>query len=215
MSRTQVRVPEPKSLAGLLLLSAVLFCSGCHAPGGYAQQGAVLGTALGGTTGAIVGHQSGHSAEGALIGAAAGALTGGLVGDAQDARAERDAAIAQVNYQQQMAALNNHEIIRMAQSGLSDSVIIGAIQQRGGQFDLSPDGLIYLKTNGVSDTVIRAVQQASTPTAVVTAPAATATPSVHGVVVVHPRPVARIVAPAPYVPRRPIGPPRRHRGRRW
>lgn len=174
-------------------LLAVGSLTGCQSAS-YAQRGAGLGTALGGATGAIIGHQSGQGAEGALIGAAAGAITGGLIGDAQDARAERDAAIAQANYAQQMPALNNQELIRMAQSGLSDGIIINSIGQRGGQFDLSPDGLIFLKSNGVSDAVIEAVQRSCTATTYVGVASA---PPVQGVVVVSPRPAAKIVLLAP------------------
>src|SRR5262249_24091675 len=62
------------------------------------QSGALLGTGLGATAGAIVGSASGHAGGGALIGAAAGAVTGGLVGNAEDAREERDAAVAHAQY---------------------------------------------------------------------------------------------------------------------
>jgi hypothetical protein len=86
----------------------------------------------------------------------------------------------------------------MAQTGLSEDVIINAVQTRGGRFDLSPNGLIYLKTNGVSDRVIRAVQDASVvatsshpATSVIYPPQ----PSVHGVVVVHPRPAVHLGLP--------------------
>lgn len=47
-----------------------------------AEDGAVLGAALGAGTGAIIGNQSGHAGEGALIGAGIGALTGAIIGDA-------------------------------------------------------------------------------------------------------------------------------------
>jgi len=156
------------------------------------QRNAAVGTALGGAAGAIIGHQSDHAAEGALIGAATGGLTGGLIGDAQDARAERDAAIAQVSHTQQVPGLVNLDLINMAQSGLSDEVIINAIQQRGGQFDLSPAGLIALKSHGVSDAVIAAVQRSSSPTA----SGAVLVRPVHGVVVAAPRPVAKVIIPA-------------------
>ena len=63
------------------------------------QSGALLGTGLGATTGAIIGNASGHAGGGALIGAAAGALAGGLVGNAEDAREERDVAVAHAQYE--------------------------------------------------------------------------------------------------------------------
>jgi len=157
------------------------------------HRNAAVGTALGGAAGALIGHQSDHAAEGALIGAATGGLTGGLIGDAQDARAERDAAIAQVSHAQHFPGLVNRDLINMAQSGLGDEVIINAIQQRGGQFDLSPAGLIALKSNGVSDVVIAAVQRSNSPTAsgvVFVRP-------VQGVVLAGPRPIAKVIIPSP------------------
>ena len=69
------------------------------------------------------------------IGAATGALAGGLIGNADDAREERDAALAQANYEHQARiaqqyALTNSDVARMTQSGVSDSVIAGSIQSR-------------------------------------------------------------------------------------
>jgi len=157
-----------------------------------------------GTAGAIIGHQSGQKAEGGLIGAAAGAVTGGLVGNVQDANAERDAVLAQASRLKQVPALNSQDLVQMAQSGLGDTVIINAIQQRGGQFDLSPQGLIFLKSNGVSDAVIQKVQCSSTsvpPNVVTTTPDVVA-PSVSGIVVVRPQPIAKVYVPGPrFVPR--------------
>lgn len=181
----------------------VISFAGCQSAN-HAQRNAVLGSALGGTTGAIIGHQSGQTAEGGLIGAAAGAVTGGLVGNVQDANAERDAVVAQASHVNQVPALTNQDLVQMAQSGLGDTVIINAIQQRGGQFDLSPQGLIFLKSNGVSDAVIQDVQRSSTsvqPNVVKTRPDVVA-PYVSGVVVVRPQPIARVYVPAArFVPR--------------
>lgn len=64
----------PWALAGASLLAV-----GCNTT--PAQDGAVIGGALGAGLGAVVGHQSGRQGEGALIGAGLGALTGALVGD--------------------------------------------------------------------------------------------------------------------------------------
>ncbi|MBI2425338.1 MAG: hypothetical protein HYV27_21105 [Candidatus Hydrogenedentes bacterium] len=65
-------------VAGAALIAGSL--TGCQTTA--AQDGAVLGGALGAGLGAIVGNQSGHTGEGALIGAAAGALSGAVIGDA-------------------------------------------------------------------------------------------------------------------------------------
>ena len=148
---------------GLILLTAL--------PVGCAQfdpvtNSTLVGSGLGTTAGAIIGHQSGNAGKGALIGAAAGALGGALVGDANQARAERDAAYDRAfsqKYQAAQAAVRNHDVIMMAQNGLSDDVIINAINARGGRFDTSPSSLIQLKSAGVNDTVIAAMQTASAP----------------------------------------------------
>ena len=161
----------------------------------------MAGSGLGAVTGAIVGEGSGHPGAGALVGAAAGALGGALVGDAQQARAERDAAYAYAQNsqrQQQLAgAVTNSDVIYMARNGLGDAVIINAIQTRGGRFDTSPQSLIGLKSQGVSDDVIR-VMQSSPPAAVPPAAAPIAIP-----------PTAYMAPPPPFVvveppPPRPI-----------
>ena len=190
-------------------IASVLF-TGC-ATANHTQRGALAGTALGTTAGAIIGHQSGHGAGGAAIGAVAGGLAGALAGNAADAREERDAAIARAEYaeSQQAAArepaMTNSDLIRMAQSGLSDEVIINAIRSRGGRFDLSPDGLIALGQGRVSDRVIREIQTAGTnrPTTV-TSGAKSSTlsyvvvvPPVAPGIVVHSAPRHRVVVAPP------------------
>ncbi|MFG0332423.1 MAG: hypothetical protein ACF8TS_03585, partial [Maioricimonas sp. JB049] len=164
---------------------------------------------------AVIGQQSGHAAGGAVIGAATGALAGGLIGNAEDAREERDAAIAQAGlarYQARNPPLSNADLIFMAQSGLGEQVIVNSIQTRGGQFDLSPQGLVQLKNSGVSDGVILTIQQSAG-----SDPAPAVAPPVRAlarteVVVVEPRPsFGVIVAPPPPVL---MGPPGHFRGPR-
>jgi len=146
-------------LAGLL--------SGCAA--GYnTTGGTILGAGLGAFTGAAIGDHTGHAGGGALIGAATGAVAGGLLGNAEDAREERDAAVAQAHYERAAheaheRAMKNADIVLMSQNGVSDDVIISSVNNRGGLFDLSPAGIIHLKNNGISDRVILAVQSAASP----------------------------------------------------
>lgn len=159
---------------GLLLLCMSAGCQDLN----HTEAGALVGTGVGAAAGAIIGHQSGHRDKGALIGAASGALAGGLIGNAQDAREERDAAIAQAHAaeaarQADLRAMTNDDLIKMAQSGVSDEVIIRAVQTRGGRFDLSPDGIIALKANGVSDPVVLAIQKEGRPEAPTQVPAQT------------------------------------------
>jgi uncharacterized protein YcfJ len=146
----------------VLLAILGLAVSGCQNMNNT-QSGALLGTGLGATTGAIIGNASGHAGGGALIGAAAGALAGGLVGDSEDKREERDAAVAQAQYEhahsQAMArAVTVNDVVTMAHSGVGDEVIINSLRTRGCRWDSNPNALIYLKQQGVSDRVIEAMQ---------------------------------------------------------
>jgi uncharacterized protein DUF4410 len=55
-------------------------------------------------------------------------------------------------------AITNIDIINLARSGLSESIVIETIEQSSEtNFDTTPDGLINLKTAGVSDAVISAM----------------------------------------------------------
>lgn len=65
----------------------------------YGEAGS-LGAALGGATGAIIGHQSGHTLEGAAIGAVLGGLTGLVAHDikVQQAKSAQQTAV-EYNYQ--------------------------------------------------------------------------------------------------------------------
>jgi len=64
-----------KRITSLAIVGMIL-AAGCTTT----QKGALLGTAIGAGTGAIIGHQSGHRTEGAVIGGAAGALGGAAIG---------------------------------------------------------------------------------------------------------------------------------------
>jgi hypothetical protein len=138
--------------AGLCLLAA-----GCAT---HTETGMAMGSGLGALTGAVIGHQSGHTAGGAVLGGIVGAAAGGLVGNAEDAREERDAAYARAAYVEAASdAMTNAEVIQLAQSGVSDAVILSSMRTRGGRFDLSPPGVIQLTSSGVSENVILAMQE--------------------------------------------------------
>lgn len=65
--------------------------------------------------------------------------------------------------------LNNDGVIKMVKAGLSDDVVIAAINGSApGGFDASPDGLVALKAAGISDRVV---------TALVTRASASSTPA--------------------------------------
>lgn len=170
----------------------------------HAQSGAVMGTALGSVAGAVIGGESGHAAGGAVVGAVAGAMAGGVIGDAEDARVERDVAMAQRDgavlqaqyLAQQQQGLTNFDLIRLTQSGVSDDVIVNMVNTRGGQFDLNTDSIIALKSNGVSDRVIVAAQTSPRASSRSSVPAPVPGP---GMVVVQPQPTV-IVEPVPPPP---------------
>jgi hypothetical protein len=158
--------------------------------------GTIAGGALGAVTGAIVGGRKDRGA-GALIGAGVGAVTGNLLGRSKDAADERRAAagaaaVGQLNAQAAATAVTNYDLQQMAHAGLSDDVIISTMRSRGARVDLSPQALIALKQQGVSDRVVVAAQQmggAPGYVAPVTVPTTTVISEV-------PPPPAVIVAPA-------------------
>jgi hypothetical protein len=55
------------------------------------------------------------------------------------------------------APLTNADVIRMKQAGLSDTIILKRISDGKNAFDTSANGLVSLKTAGLSDAVIRAM----------------------------------------------------------
>ncbi len=138
----------------------------------YTGQGAGFGGLTGALIGGIVGHQNDEVAEGALIGGAVGALAGGALGNA------RDQQVAQQHYyqqqwvcqqqqllRQQQAAANQRsvstaDVVALARSGVSDSVIIRHVQANGVQRRLEVADVISLHQQGVSESVISAMQNA-------------------------------------------------------
>lgn len=55
-------------------------------------------------------------------------------------------------------AMTNESIVKMVKAGLSERVIVESVYQRSGTYALSPDDLISLKTAGVSDEIVAAMQ---------------------------------------------------------
>ncbi len=53
--------------------------------------------------------------------------------------------------------LTNDSVLKMIKAGLSDGIVIGTIQSQAGKYSLTPDDLIKLKGQGVSDNVIAAM----------------------------------------------------------
>ena len=71
----------------VVVLSTAFMFTGC-ASWNKTQKGAVIGTAAGGTAGAVIGRASGNTALGAIIGAAVGGASGAVIGRQMDKQAE-------------------------------------------------------------------------------------------------------------------------------
>lgn len=106
-----------------------------------------------------------------LILAAAPLLTASLVADPQaPPKTTSRGASAATN------EITNADVVKMVKAGLGDSVVIAALRgPKKTRFDLSPDGLVALKTAGVSDGVIAVMLNPEAPVA--TAAAAPVTPA--------------------------------------
>jgi outer membrane protein OmpA-like peptidoglycan-associated protein len=72
----------------LIVILATAFMFGGCASMSKTQKGAAVGTATGGTMGAVIGRASGNTALGAIIGAAVGGATGAVIGNQMDKQAE-------------------------------------------------------------------------------------------------------------------------------
>ena len=69
------------------------------------------------------------------------------------------AAVNQMNQQAAAMAVTNYDLVQMTRAGMSEDVIISTIRSRGARVDLSPQALIELRQQGISDRVVLAAQQ--------------------------------------------------------
>ena len=146
----------------LLLLCAVSF-TGC-ATGSHAEIGTAIGAVTGAVGGAAIGKKSGNGTTGALIGGAVGALAGSSIGKAMDEdQARRDRLIQESIGRRLAGRVSNSDIIEMTRAGLSDDIIKNEIRSKGVRRRPDKDALISLKQNGVSDEVIKAMQDTPPP----------------------------------------------------
>lgn len=158
------------------------------------QRGVVLGGLTGAAAGAIIGENNDEAGAGAAIGGVVGAIAGSMLGSAEDNRSRAYYATQQrqVYAQQQYQATRSvgfQDVIAMSRNGVSDDVIITAIQQRGLQRSLEVSDIVNLSQNGVCDNVIRAMQQSGAGHVVASAPVVVSRPAPR--VIVHPTPVTR------------------------
>jgi hypothetical protein len=128
------------------------------------QRGATLGGLAGAVAGGLIGDHNNEAGAGAAIGGVVGAVTGGLLGNAKDKEAELNRQHQLYQQQQQLAqvrsAVSIADVVSMSRSGLSDSVIINQVNQRGVQQTLQVPDIIALHQQGISETVITSMQQA-------------------------------------------------------
>lgn len=143
---------KTKTLVGAALLPALL-AGGCSSMNNT-EKGVAAGGAIGAGTGALIGSATGHTGAGALIGAGIGALSGGLIGNGVDeSEKKQEARLAAAA--QARGPLGLTDVVQLAQSHVSDDVIISQIRTTGSVFRLSAQDTIWLKQNGVSDAVVQ------------------------------------------------------------
>jgi len=138
------------------------------------QRSATLGGIGGAIAGAIIGDNNNEAGAGAAIGGAIGVVAGGLLGNARDKDLRyQNQYYAQPRYtqQQQMprtvytqpiptGAVSYSDVVAMSRSGVGESVILNQIATRGVQRQPVVSDIISLHQQGVSETVIGAMQQA-------------------------------------------------------
>jgi hypothetical protein len=156
-------VPLPQGarpgLRGLLMgaLLPALFACGCSSMSDT-DKGILGGGALGAGVGALLGSAVHRPGAGAAIGAGVGAVTGGLVGNASDKEKAAEARAAAATAR---GPLGLTDVVALAQQHISDEVIIQQIRTTGSVYNLSPNDIVYLKQNGVSDAVVQEMQMSA------------------------------------------------------
>jgi len=73
-------------------------------------------------------------------------------------------------------ALDNAAVVKMTKAGLGEDVIVSMVQNQPGHYDLTPDTLVSLKSNGVSEKVLAAMAAKNAAPAAAPASAAKADP---------------------------------------
>ncbi len=127
-----------------LALTALAAINGCSSMNNT-QRDALAGGGIGAAIGALVDRR--HPGTGAAIGGLSGAALGAAVGNSEDHAERRAQAAAAAASAPVVGPLSYEEIVTMAKSGTADSVIINQIRT-----------IIWLQQNGVSEAVIREMQ---------------------------------------------------------
>lgn len=156
-----MKLARTTQLAAVTLL--VLLATGCRS-NSYGDRGLVLGGLAGALTGAAVGDASGNALPGAVIGSAVGAFTGATIGDSVDADLARSQAEIESHMGRRLqGAVTIPDVIAMTRAGLSDDVITTHVRASGVAQPLGVNDLIALRDQGVSDVVIKTMQQTPQP----------------------------------------------------
>jgi hypothetical protein len=140
------------------LLSGLLLCGPMIGCATHEGTDAAVGGLLGAGTGAIIGKAAGNTGAGALLGAGVGALTGAAIGNAQDQKEHREAIVQAQATATVQGPMTMNDVIKLTQSQVADVTIIKQIQTSHTVFQLTPDDIVMLKSYGVSDVVINAMQ---------------------------------------------------------
>jgi len=123
-----------------LLSVAAIVVTGCETYDGQPNRtanGALIGGAVGATSGAIIGNNAGRGGSGvvgALVGGAVGAIAGGAIGNSMDNQARaRLQAQAPVTYQrvEQGQPMAVADVKAMARASVGDDIISARFAARG------------------------------------------------------------------------------------
>ncbi len=130
-------------------LVPVLFLSGCAT---NAQTGTLVGAGAGGVAGAALGSLAHVPVLGAVVGATAGGLIGNAAGANADAADHRKAIEADIAARGGPVSLE--QVRDMAEHNVPDNLIIDQIRATHTVYQLTPEQLVWLREQGVSDYVI-------------------------------------------------------------
>lgn len=133
-----------------LVASVIILLSSCASNTGT---GVIAGSVLGAGVGGITGGSSG-----AIIGGAAGVIAGTFAGaalDEQDRKVMEKNSPRTVDRMDRREPLTINDVIKLSQSGVSDSTIIGYIIETASCYQLSEPQVRRLRESGVSQRVIQ------------------------------------------------------------
>lgn len=149
----------PKFMAVGLITLLSFAAVGCETKAGT---GALIGGATGAGLGAIIGNNShGRTGAGAAIGGAIGALGGALIGNEMDKSDQHDAErdrYYNAPPPPPPQRVSQRDVIDWSNRGVRDEVIVDRIDRTGSVFRLSARDENHLRDSGVSEMVIRKME---------------------------------------------------------